>query len=53
MKQKCVSGVSGTDEEGVSQTQIQVEVQSSAANTFSTETDPEVSQSEFLFFRFF
>ena len=44
--QKCVSGVSGTDDDGASQTQIQVEVQSSAANTFRTETDPEVSQSE-------
>ena len=44
--QKCVSGVSGGSEDGTSQTQIQVEVQSSAANVFGTESDPQVSQSE-------
>jgi hypothetical protein len=44
--QKCVSGVSGTDEAGTSQTQIQVEVNTSTGNTFASESDPEVSESE-------
>ena len=44
--QKCVSGVSGSDEDGTSQTQIQVEVKSTTGNTFSAESEPEVSQSE-------
>ena len=44
--QKCVSGISGSDEDGASQTQIQVDINSSASNTFSAEADPEVSQSE-------
>jgi hypothetical protein len=44
--QKCVTGASSTSEDGTSDTQVIVSISNSSTNTFSAESDPEVSQSE-------
>lgn len=44
--QRCVSGVNGTTEDGGAQAQVLVSINSTSGNTFSSEAEPEVAQSE-------